>query len=284
MRTYYLLFVLFSMLSCASGPAKLAYLTNRTGNFDIFLSDQNGTLHQALTDNPGWDWSPKWNKSKQGIIYNSNDSLEQFSIKLMSRLGKPQPLNTFGLSEFILSPNGKEVVYTQKDSNFQYIFHLDISTGEKYPLINVPAYNGRPKWSPNGKMISFISDRDGNSEFYIYDFRTQETTRLTQSPTREKYTSWGTNSKAILFTSEEEGGKKNDIFLIDLKRKVITQITKDAFLYEEICWSPDQKTIAFHGQLDGQHHIFTLSIDGTNRQQITQVQAYHGEPEWIPSK
>ena len=33
-----------------------------------------------------------------------------------------------------------------------------------------------------------------------------------------------------------------------------------------------------------QHHIFTLNIDGSGEKQITRVEAYHGEPEWIPGK
>lgn len=275
--------MLYLLAGCQTSSS-LAYLTNRTGNFDIFLTDEAGKDHRALTTNPGWDWSPQWNKARKGIIYNSNDTLKKFSIRLMTVDGNPLPLDTDGLEEYILSPDGKSALYTESDSSLRYIYRLDIASGERNPLVTVKAYNGRPRWSPNGQMFSFISDRDGNNEIYRYDLASGEELRLTSTAAREKYTSWAPDSRSIVYTASEEGLEYNDVYRVDVQTQAITRITDDQKLYEEICVSPDGKKIAFHAQRNGQHHIFTMSIDGTEERQITRVEAYHGEPEWIPTK
>lgn len=271
------------LASCQTN-SRIAYLTNRDGNFDIYLTDEKGENHTALTSNPGWDWYPKWNNSLKGIIYNSNDTLKNFSIRLMSDAGRSMQLDTDGLEEYILSPDGKTVLYTVSEGDDKYIYNLDLSTKEKKPLIKYPAYNGRPIWSPDGTRISFITDRDGNNEIYLYEIASGIETRLTNTFAREKYTSWTPDSQSIVFTASEEGRAYNDVYRAEVGTKVIERITDDEKLYEEIAVAPDGKQIAFHAQRDGQHHIFTMNIDGTNEQQITKVKAYHGEPEWIPGK
>lgn len=279
-----IILLLACFCSACQTTSRIAYLTNRSGNFDIYLTDEKGTDHTALTSNPGWDWSPKWNPHLDGIIYNSNDTLKNFSIRLMTTDGKPMPLNTDGLEEFILSPDGELVLYTESDSSNRYINLLDLKSGARKPLVTTAAYNGRAQWAPNSRVFSFISDRDGNNEIYLYDMATGIQQRLTETAKREKYTSWTPDNRSIIFTASEEGTEYNDIYRVNVLSGAISRITEDQKMYEEICVSPDGKKIAFHGRLEGEHHIFTMNIDGTELKQITRVKAYHGEPEWIPGR
>jgi TolB protein len=263
---------------------QISYITDRTGNFDIFLTDEQGKNHTQLTTNAGWDWSPQWNPYLNAVIYNSNDTSDNFSLKAMDLSAQPIPLNTYGLEEFILSPKGGPALFTQRDSNFQYIFAFEPVTQQRTVLVQHPSYNGRPRWSPDGRYFSFISDRDGNNEIYLYDLAKHSIDRLTATAAREKYTSWLPNGKAVVFTAQEEGREHNDIFQVDITAKTITRITDDELTYEEIACSPDGKKIAFHGQRDGEHHLFVMDIDGKNERRITAVDAYHGEPEWVSGK
>lgn len=284
MKHLVIIVLLACICSACQTTSRIAYLTNRSGNFDIYLTDEKGEDHTALTNNPGWDWSPQWNEHLNGIIYNSNDTLENFSIRLMTASGKSMPLDTDGLEEFILSPDGELVLYTESDSANRYINLLDLRSGARKPLVTIAAYNGRTKWAPNSRVFSFISDRDGNNEIYLYDMATGIQKRLTNTPSREKYTSWTPDNRSIVFTASEEGVEYNDIYRVDIRTGAISRITEDSKMYEEICVSPDGKKIAFHGRIDGKHHILTINMDGTGQKQITQVEAYHGEPEWIPGR
>jgi TolB protein len=266
---------------------KIAYLTNQSGNFDIFLIDENGENQKQLTTNKGWDWSPKWNPHLKSIIYNSNDTLRKFSIRAVKPNGEEVSIDTKGMEEFILSPDGTKALYTLKDNNNRYIGVFDLNKETNRLLISNSSYNGRPDWSPNGNYFSFISDRDGNNELYVYDFKKTTSKRLTESEKSEKYTSWMSDSKTIVYTyhySDERDNEHNDIFSIDVKSQKKHQITNDKKFYQEIDVSPDGKKIVFHAKRNGKDHLYIIGINGKNEKQITTKEAYHGEPEWIPAE
>ena len=113
MIKFYFLFG-FSLLLLAgcSKQFGVAYLSSDGGNFDIFCIDPGGGPPRRLTTNPGWDWYPKWNEGRQLLVYYSNDTARNFSIRAMNLQGEPKPLDTHGLEEFILSPDGKQALFT----------------------------------------------------------------------------------------------------------------------------------------------------------------------------
>lgn len=284
MKIPLLLFSLF-LSQLVLGQDGIVYLSNQSGNFDLFLIDASSGSPQQLTSNPGWDWAPAWNAGLKAIIYNSSDTAKQFSIRALELKGDDQALDTKGLEEFILSPSGNFALYTLKDNQNRYIGIMDVTTGSNHLLVDHPSYNSRAQWSPNERYFSFISDRDGNGELYIYQLATGITTRLTQTEKREKYTSWLPDSEHIVFTyhySDERDKEHNDLFVINVRTKEKRQITDDLAFYQEIAVSPDGKKIAFHAKRKGEDHIYTIDIDGKNEQQITSAKAYHGEPCWVP--
>ncbi|GMN09555.1 hypothetical protein MTsPCn9_15980 [Croceitalea sp. MTPC9] len=265
---------------------RIAYLTNQSGNFDIYIIDEYGKNQKQLTINKGWDWSPKWNEKIQAIIHNSNDTLNKFSIKAVDKDGKQVELDTKGMEEFILSPDGTKALYTLKDNKNRYIGLFDPKKETNNLLVSNPSYNGRPDWSPDGKHFSFISDRDGNNELYVFDLASGKSKRLTNSEKSEKYTSWMPDSKTIVYTyhySDERDNEHNDIFSIGIESQKKHQITNDKKFYQEIDVSPNGKKIVFHAKRNGKDHLYTIDINGKNEKQLTTADAYHGEPEWIPS-
>jgi len=270
----------------AVGQHSIAYLSNQSGNFDLFTIDVDGIKARQLTTNLGWDWAPQWSASLNAILYNSSDTANQFSIRTIDLEGKEKVVDTKGLEEYILSPSGRYALYTLKDNQNRYIGIMDVRLGSNRLLVDHPSYNSRAKWSPDEQYFSFISDRDGNGELYIYQIATGITRRLTESEKREKYTSWLPDGEHIVYTyhySDERDREHNDLFMINILTKQVKQITNDLAFYQEIAVSPDGKKIAFHAKRKGEDHIYTMDIDGKNERQLTTAKAYHGEPCWMPA-
>ncbi|MDW3651982.1 MAG: hypothetical protein R8P61_33215 [Bacteroidia bacterium] len=266
---------------------RIAYLSNQGGNFDIYIMEEGEAMAHRLTDNPGWDWNPKWIPGLKSILYYSNDTARNFSIRMMTIKGKALPYQPQDLKEYVLSPDGQKVLYTHAQGDFRYISIFRIIDGSSEVLIQTPSYNGRPMWSPDSQTFSFLSDRSGNTELYVYKLESGESIRLTESEKREKYTSWHPDGKRIFYTyhySDEKDKEHNDIFSVDIESGAIRQITDDLTFYQEIAVSPKGDKIAFHGKREGKDHIFIMDIDGKNERQLSQVDAYHGEPEWIPGR
>ena len=51
---------------------RLAFMSNRDGNFEIYLADANGSNVRRLTEDPGNDFNPDWSPDGKAIAWNSD--------------------------------------------------------------------------------------------------------------------------------------------------------------------------------------------------------------------
>lgn len=290
MKTLYWLSLALLIASCAPEKKEslakctetyLIYLSKASGNFDLYKNDLNGNETQ-LTDNPSWDWSPMWNPALASIIYYAyvNDT---FQIRQMDLKGNLLSLDNKGLVEFNLSPDGTTLVMEESRGDNRQLVLVNLEDLNRTSITDSTSYNGRAKWSPNSEKIVYISDTEGNNEVYLYDLNQKTTTRLTNNTTSEKYLSWSPNSDQIAYSTEyfeENKPDRNDLFIMNLNTLEVTQITNNAYEDSEIAWSPAGDKIAFHSKRDSIDHIFTMDTDGSNVQQVTTQNTYHGEPVW----
>ena len=260
----------------------LVYLSKASGNYDIYLNDLKGN-EQQLTTNPSWDWYPMWNQLLESIIHYAyiNDT---FQIRRVSLDGSILELDTKELLEFNLSPNASMVVMEENKGDNRQLVIVSLDKMNRVPITDSTSYNGRAKWSPDSRKIAYISGRDGNNEVYLYDLKSKKTKRLTKDSLTQKYLTWSPDNRSIAYTNEyygEDEDDRNDVFILNLESGISTQITKNEFEDSELDWSPDGKKIAFHSKRNGYDHIYTMNIDGSDVQQISTQDAYHGEPVWV---
>ena len=104
---------------------------------------------------------------------------------------------------------------------------------------------------------------------------------MTHNQSREKYLSWGPQGKQVAYTLSSEGAEDYDIYMLDLASGESTQLTDTPIGESEIAWSPDGKWIAYHAAINDSDHIYLLNREDKSIKQITQDEAYHGEPEWF---
>ena len=291
MKSLMLFASFITVISCTPKESKnnsmcyeeyLTYISKASGNFDIWINDLSGNETQ-LTNNPSWDWSPMWNQSLESIIYYSYVD-DTFRIRSMNSEGSLIKLDTKGLMEFNLSPDGNTLIMEESRGDNRQLVLVTLDNLKENPITDSLAYYGRAKWSNDSKKVVYISDKDGNNEIYLYDIVSKSTTRLTNNLTNEKYLTWAPDDKRIAFTTEyyEEGQPdRNDVFVMDIESKEATQITNNNYEDSEIAWSPQGGRIAFHSKRDSIDHIYTMKIDGSDVRQVTTQGTYHGEPEWV---
>ena len=59
------------LMVAVDAQAQIAFVSDRTGNFEIYAMGINGKNQRRLTKNRGDDWSPSWSPDGKRIVFSS---------------------------------------------------------------------------------------------------------------------------------------------------------------------------------------------------------------------
>ncbi|MCL4511600.1 MAG: biopolymer transporter Tol [Bacteroidetes bacterium] len=193
---------------------KIAFITNRSGYFDIdLMSTVTGRLIRVL------------------VKGNRTANFEELHLL------------TPGIA---WSPDGKEVAVASKTGEYDKIFMINVNTGEtkELPDLQFDGINGID-FSPDGKEIAFSAYKPLQSDIYIYNLGTHEVRNLTNDIFTDQAPHWSVDGKKIFFDSDRgdslyqkgnpldvahwAAGNPLDIFSIDVATGKIERITRTNF-------------------------------------------------------
>ena len=146
------------LMVCVDAQAQIAFSSNRDGNFEIYVMDDDGGNLRRLTNHPDRDFSPSWSPDGKRIAFSSY------------RAGN------WGTLE---------------------IYVMDADGGNQRRLTKNLHPDGSPSWSPDGERIVFDSSRDGNSEIYVMDANGGNQRRRTKHGGHDLNPAWYTPALAV---------------------------------------------------------------------------------------
>ncbi len=206
----------------------------------LALMDQDGANHKYLSDEGTSIISPRFSPSEQKIAY------MQYEPK--SKLGK--------------------------------IYILDLETGRREPIHQLPGITYAPRFSPDGSKLAFSRAENGRSRLYLLDFKTKKLTHLTNDSSIDTSPSFSPDGKKIVFNSDR--GQKKQLYVMDLSTLKPQRISFGGDVYATPNWSPDGKWIAFTKIQRGQFYIGVMQPDGT-RERLIATGFMVESPSWAPN-
>jgi TolB protein len=147
--------------------ARLAFASNRDGDWDLYVMDLVTGEVTQLTDTPEYDGAPSWSPDGLWLAYESYLPLEQ-------------------------------------DGNLEvFIRPLD---GSQAPirLTDDPAADHSPAWSPQGRTLAFVSTRSGDPEIWLADLDqvAERFTNLSQDArSLEAHPAWSPDGSLLAWSS-----------------------------------------------------------------------------------
>ena len=182
----------------------IAYVSNESGNADIWVVDAHGGPALQLTDSPKADHHPAWFPDGSAIVFQS-DGEGELGLWKVSRLGgRPIPLLS-GAIEPSISPAGTHMAFARPNPDGDLriaVAKLDalpesqtLTTGQDGEWDH-----HSPSWSPDGKWIAYSDLKD----LWVISAEGGDSRRLTEDAAGDLEPQWSRDGRSVLFTSYRE--------------------------------------------------------------------------------
>ncbi len=251
---------------------KIAFVSDRDGNDEIYVLSSDGSGPVRLTRNLVDDTGPEWAPDGRRLSF-SGDFKGHSAIYTMEADGSNVTRLTDGDLDAVASawsPNGRQITFDSKAGGDYYdIYIMNADATGKARLIHGPANDMASAWSPDGRKIAFVSDRDGNFEIYTVNANGTGISRLTNDSAMDGAPAWSPDGAQIAYDSVVNG--KFAIYVMNADGSNSRRITGNAWNDVSPTWSPDGKTIAFVSDRDGNMEIYVMNPDGSEQTCLTQV-------------
>jgi len=275
--------IVLSPTPLGGGRGKIAFVSNRDGNLEIYVMDADSSNPTNVSRNIANDTGPAWSPDGRQIAFHSN-RYGNDDIFVMDGDGSNLRRLTDDPADDQFptwSPDGQIITFmTKRDGNWE-IYAMEADGSNPVNLTHHGAADGSPMWSPDGKSIAFQSTRGREVSIYVMDPDGKNQRYLT-SNTKDWYPAWSPDGKKIAFMSQREGGK-GDIFVMNTDGSNPINLTRSpASSDSSPLWSPDGKHIVFQSDRDGNMEIYMMDANGKNQQNLTLNPARDTAPNWSP--
>jgi TolB protein len=257
---------------------KLAFVSQRDGNSEIYVMNADGSAQENLTRQPANDSHPSWSPDGRKIAFVSRRD-GNAEIYVMNADGSGQRNVTRTPSSDLdpaWSPDGRAIAFVQKkpkpSQTYLYVVNADGSGLRR--LTTRPAHLLNPSWSADGKTIR-------HGRYLVHADGTGHTELPKNVPLAG---AWSPDGQRIAFAvayrtprvpeTETDAG----LWVVNADGSGSRRVARKA-AWSNPAWSPDGRRIAFRrfdGQLGGPQpgsagpsDLYAVNADGSGLRRLT---------------
>ena len=251
---------------------KVAFVSNRDGNDEIYMMDYDGAGQTRITFNKIKDYMPAWSPDQRTIAFTSYRGGNAGLYLRNIYEGKETLVSAKGMNySAAFSPDGKKLAFcsSMTEEGNAEIYVLDLESMKTKRLTFNSATETAPSWSPTGREIAFTTDRLGafNPQIYIMDAEGSNIRKASFGGNYHDAPAWAPTSERIAFVSRVDNAL--DIYILNLRTNQISKLTENNVRNESPSWSPDGRHVVFASNLSGSIQLYTVDYDGANLRRLT---------------
>jgi len=256
----------------------IGFASNRSGNFEIWLMDWDGSNQRQITRHNALSILPSWAADNNRMVYTSF-TRGTSDMYIINRLGGGRTRVATGLNlntSATFSPISNDIAFVGSVAGNPDIYLVKDDGSNLRRLTHDSSIESTPEWSPNGRQISFTSGRSGSPQIYTMDAEGSNVQRISFEGEWNDDATWSPDGSQIAYTSRVNG--RFQIRIVDLATHQ-SRILAGEGSNEQPAWSPDGKWVAFQSNRSGNWQIYRMRVDGTDLLQLT-FDGENKDPDW----
>ncbi len=158
-------------VSLSPDAGRAAYLSDASGEYEIYLQNLDGGAPKRLTHDGGiWRFAPIWSPDGHHIAY--ADKQQRLRIVDVDS-GDTKDVESSrhdDITEYRWSPDGRWLAYTlENDAGLMQIWMYSLKDGSRTPVTEPTSSAFSPAFDPDGRWLYFLSNRDFQLQFSAYE-------------------------------------------------------------------------------------------------------------------
>ena len=277
------------VLAKAPDTAKIAFVSTRDRNREIYIMNPDGTEKVRLTQNFSEELYPSWSPTGEEILFVS-DRDGVWDLYLMDADGSKvrRVFKKTALREHpTWSPDGKRIAYERK----RFIYIATLGKQEEQQLVN----GFDPAWSPDGTEIVFAKGDFGSHRLTLINVRSGRQKRVLPEDAMpwQHGPAWSATGEKIAFSWLNHVLPDGRLFdLVD--KETIYIVNRDGTELERIVpevgkaamnpvWDPRGRSLVYQQATDNKIQLFKTNLASRTRTQLTRIGLFQAnmEADWF---
>jgi Tol biopolymer transport system component len=276
--------------------AKIAFQSDRAGNFEIYTISPTGGDLKRLTNYPESDKAAAWSPNGKKIVFQKGDSLYTMNADGSNERKIPHTTHfnyeigrygTYGGNP-AFSPSGSKIIF-EMDKN---LYSINVDGTNRTRITNAHAGGASEDdptfayaaWSPVDNRIAFTWMYDGAREIHVMPLSDMSDeqylgpeSRITPAGVGVYRPDWSPDGTKLTYECSEdpcEASASNpsynpEIYKVSADGSDNTRLTNDPANESYPAFSPGGGKIVFSSNRDGDYDLYIVNADGTNVRQLT---------------
>jgi TolB protein len=278
---------------------EMVFMSDRDGEWDIYLLDKDGQLHNLTEESAGYDYYPTFTFDAQQVSLFSTASgdvtaarvnVDGTDFKTQSLLQAIVAVVAEGRTDWdpAWDPGGDRMAWNKVSAGMPPqvdLFVADADGENRVQLTSDGAIEAWHAWSPDGTQLVYISNASGKSNTYKITVADGTVTRLTDHDTNDYMPIWSSDGTKILvifsFRAAMLDGE-TEMSVMNADGSDLHTLGEGEIFTGDLTYSPYGGQVAYVSNESGRWHIYTMDADGSNVKQLTEGDSNNLFPAWRP--